>query len=72
MSDKFFKLNWLLFVLDFLVCTVSVIGFLWGAAYFNHWWISLFDLIPLALYTSHGILCDPETDKEEQKGDEQK
>ena len=58
MSNKFFVLNIIMAVLDFVICLAAVATFAWSGYHFNHWWIDLFALLPLALFSSHGLVVD--------------
>ena len=67
MNDKLFKINVLITVFDFFLCGMGVAAFAVGAWLFSKWWIALFALIPLGLYSNHGIVV--ETDIQQSKID---
>ena len=70
MDKQLFKINILFAIADFLICGLGLCLFAWAAFFFGKWWISLFGVIPLMLYSNHGILITADIE-DAQKGDEQ-
>ena len=66
MSKKMTFINALLVTFDFIICLAVIAAFAACGYLFKHWWINLFSLIPLALFSTRGVIfeCDAE------KGDE--
>ena len=56
-----FILNIIKAITDVIIAALAIMGFIYGANVFQRWWILLFTFIPLALYSSSGIivLADP-------------
>lgn len=70
MSEKLFKINRMMVICDFLLTCIAVTAFSAGAWYFAKWWIALFALIPLGMYTTHGIITDADVERAiQQAGD---
>ena len=58
MNSKLFVINICLVVCDLLLAALAVCAFAWAAVYFHKWWLILFTLIPVILYTNHSIILD--------------
>ena len=59
-------------VCDFIICALATAIIGYAAFVFDKWWIALFALIPVALYTNHGIIVNSQiqdADFEEVKED---
>ena len=69
MDKQLFRINILFAIADFLICGLGLAVFAWAAFFFARWWITLFCVIPLAFYSSRGIIIDADVE-EAQKGDE--
>ena len=69
MSKKLVLINMVMVVFDFLISLACVALFAYCAVHFGHWWVGLFALIPLALFSGHGLIIDADL-AEAQKGDD--
>lgn len=58
MDKRILIINIVITFCDFLICALGMAVFGWAAFFFGKWWISLFGVIPLTLYSSHGLLVD--------------
>lgn len=58
MSKRLVFINVLTTALEFLICLSVIAAFSYAAYHFEHWWINLFSLLPLALFSSHGLIID--------------
>lgn len=58
MDKKFFVLNICYAVFDTILSGAGIALFGWCAWHFEKWWMVLFALIPLALYTQHSVIID--------------
>lgn len=59
-------------ICDFLICALATAIIGYAAFVFCRWWIALFALIPVALYTNHGVIVNSQiedADFEEVKED---
>ena len=71
MSDKVYVLNIVYAIVDTIVCTLGIVGFSLAAYWFGKWWIMVFNLVPLALFSSHTLLIDSDLKKLEEKRNDQ-
>ena len=75
MEERLYRLNTTYAILDTIVCLAAIACFGLAAFHFGRWWISLFNLVPLMLYSQRGALIElkaPEEDIEcmkEKEGD---
>jgi hypothetical protein len=58
MSDKIFKLNSLLAIVDTIIAAIAILAFVWASMNFEKWWLMLFTLVPLALFNGHSVIVD--------------
>lgn len=70
MTSKLFALNIIFAVFDVLLGLSGIALFAWAAWFFCKWWLTLFALMPLALYNSHSLIIDDDIEAA-QKGGEQ-
>ena len=70
MSDKIFKLNSLLAIVDTIIAAIAILAFVWASMNFEKWWLMLFTLVPLALFNSHSILVDSAIKEAQEEGGE--
>ena len=70
MNDNLFKINVFYAVSDFVLCALGVCAFAGASYFFGKWWIVLFALLPLAMYSNHGLII--ESDLRQAKADELK
>ena len=72
MDKRLFAINMAFCICDFLICALAVAIIGYAAFVFDKWWIALFALIPVSLYTNHGIIVNSQiedADFEEVKED---
>lgn len=69
MSKRMVLINMIMVMLDFTASLACIALFAFCAVRFNHWWIGLFALIPLGLFSGHGLIIDADI-AEAQKGGE--
>lgn len=69
MDRRLATINIIIAVADTIVClaTVCIFGFL--AWHFGKWWISLFNLVPLALFNSHSIIINADLAAAQEEGE---
>ena len=70
MNRRIFTLNVLYIIADVIICLTAISGMFLLAMRFEHWWINLFSLFPLALYFQHVVLLEVKPDGESQEGDD--
>lgn len=63
MTKRMAFINAILVTFDFLICVSVIAAFAFCGYRFNHWWINLFSLIPLALFNTRGIIFEVEEEK---------
>ena len=51
-----FVINIIKAIADLIISALGIMGFIYGANMFQHWWILLFAILPLATYYSSGIV----------------
>lgn len=69
MTSKILALNIVYAIVDTVIAALAICVFGGGAYYFGKWWLLLFNIVPLALYSTHSLIV--ETDMEAaQKGGE--
>lgn len=69
MSKRLVLINLILTAFEFLICLSVIAAFSYAAFHFSHWWINLFSLLPLALFSSHGLIVDSDI-AEAKRGEE--
>ena len=68
--DKEIKaLNIVFAVCDTLVCLAAVVAFGYAAFHFGKWWINLFNLLPLSMYSRHTVVVDHDLTMAQERGD---
>lgn len=65
MDERLYRLNTTYAVADTLICIVAVLAFTFCAWFFAKWWITLFNVLPLALFNTHMVVVDTANGKEE-------
>ena len=60
MDDNLLKINRTLAITDTLMCVTSILAFAFAGWFFGRWWVNLFSLIPLLLFSSHTMILDAE------------
>ena len=58
MSKRLTFLNAILVIADLILSALVVAAFAWSAFHFSKWWLILFTLFPLALYSHHSLIID--------------
>ena len=60
-------INVMFIVADTIIAALAIIAFGWGAAHFERWWILLFTILPLVMYSSKSIVVEKDIE-DAQKG----
>lgn len=68
MSKRLAIINIILAIADLALSALGVIAFAQAAIHFGKWWIILFALIPLALYSQHSMIIDSDI-RDAERGD---
>ena len=63
LSKRITFLNTLLVTFDFIICLAVIAAFAACGYLFKHWWINLFSLIPLALFSTRGVIFETDAEK---------
>ena len=58
MSKRLAIINITLVITDLILSGMTVAAFAWAAWFFSKWWLVLFTLVPMALYSQHSIIID--------------
>lgn len=58
MSKSLLAINILWALIDTIITALAICAFVWGARYFERWWLLLFAIIPLALFNQHSLVID--------------
>ena len=58
MDERLYRLNTTYAIVDTLVCVLAVLAFTFAAWFFERWWITLFNVLPLALFNSHLLVVE--------------
>ena len=69
MEERLYRLNRIYAIVDTLICIVAVAAFTFCAWWFEHWWISLGNVLVIALYNQHTILIDAAINQETENKD---
>lgn len=69
MKEDINVLNIVFVICDTIVCIVAVVGFAYAAIHFGKWWINLFNLLPLSLYSRHTVVIDHDLTMAQERGD---
>lgn len=56
-------------ICDTIVCLAAILAFGYAAIYFDKWWINLFNLLPLSLYSRHTVVVDYDLTMARERGD---
>ena len=68
MDERRYRLNKTYAITDTLMCLAAILCFGFAAWYFGKWWLNLFNLIPLGMFSRHTAILDVE--KGESDGNE--
>lgn len=66
MSRSLLAINILWAVADTAVCVLAVLAFAWGASHFERWWLLLFMVIPLIMFSNHTLIVDADLQRAEE------
>ena len=70
MEDKLYRLNTTYAIVDTIKCLAFIAAFGFAAWEFGRWWVNLFSIIPLLMYSTHTIVIDDDIEcMKEQEGD---
>ena len=58
MSRRLAIINITLVVTDLILSAMTVAAFAWAAWFFSKWWLVLFTIIPMAMYSQHSVIID--------------
>ena len=58
MTSKLLALNITYAIVDTIIAALAICAFGWGSWHFGRWWILLFTIIPLALYSGHSVVVE--------------
>ena len=70
MDEKSYRLNTTYAIVDTLVCLATIVCFGLSAYLYGKWWICLFNLFPLIIYSRHTIVIDNDISEQEENHDE--
>ena len=63
MGERSYRLNTTYAIVDTLMCLAAIICFGFSAWYFGKWWLNLFNLLPLGLFSHHTVVLDVKEDE---------
>ena len=66
MSKELTIINVIWAVADTIVCGLSIAACTWMSVTFDRWWIFLFSIIPLAVFSKHTYLFEKTTENMEE------
>lgn len=70
MDNNLYKLNTTYAVVDTIKCVFAILSFGFAAWFCNKWWINLFSILPLMMYSTHTIVIESDIEcMQEQDGD---
>ena len=58
MSRRLVVINIVIVVTELILYALYICGFVWATSYFQHWWLMLFTILPVALYSNHSLIVD--------------
>lgn len=58
MTKRLLIINVVYAVVDTLLFAIGICGFTMCALYFGKWWLVLFNLLPLSLFSRHSLIID--------------
>ena len=50
-------------IVDMLVTLAACACFFFTARYFDHWWITLFSIVPLLAFNAHSLVLEEDIDR---------
>ena len=66
MSRSLLAINILWAIADTAVCVLAVLAFAWGAYHFERWWLLLFTIVPLIMFSNHTLIVDADLQRAEE------
>lgn len=66
MSRSLLAINILWAIADTAVCVLAVLAFAWGASHFERWWLLLFTIVPLLMFSKHTLIVDADLQRAEE------
>ena len=58
MSQRLLTINVVYAIVDTLIFAIGICGFTLCALHFGKWWLVLFNLLPLSLFSRHSLIID--------------
>lgn len=58
MTKRLLVINVVYAVVDTLIFAIGICGFTLCALHFGKWWLVLFNLLPLSLFSRHSLIID--------------
>ena len=58
MTKRLLIINVVYAVVDTLIFAIGICGFTLCALHFGKWWLVLFNLLPLSLFSRHSLIID--------------
>lgn len=58
MTKRLLVINVVYAVVDTLIFAIGICGFTLCAVHFGKWWLVLFNLLPLSLFSRHSLIID--------------
>ena len=70
MDERLFRLNTTYAIVDTVKCLAFILAFGFAAWEFGRWWVNLFSVLPLLMYSTHTIVIEDDIEcMKEQGGD---
>lgn len=70
MNNRLLAINIIYAIVDVILGALGICAFGWGSWFFGRWWMLLFTIIPLTLFSTHSVIIDADF-KEAQEGGEE-
>ena len=71
MTKRLLVINVVYAVVDTLIFAIGICGFTMCAIHFGKWWLVLFNLIPLSLFSRHSLIIDNDLELAAQADEEE-
>ena len=71
MTKRLLVINVVYAVVDTLIFAIGICGFTLCALHFGKWWLVLFNLIPLSLFSRHSLIIDNDLELAAQADEEE-
>lgn len=69
MTSKLLALNITYAIVGTIIAALGICAFGWGSWHFGRWWILLFAIIPLALFSGHSVIVEADLKAAEEGSD---